>query len=300
MAGMSASDHVTEDRGDLRRLRLDLAYDGTDFAGWAYQPGLRTVQGVLESAVATICRLPEVRLTVAGRTDAGVHARGQVAHVDLPTAVAQPQTLVRRLARLLPDDVRVHAVSVAPVGFDARFAAVWRRYAYRLCDNPVAADPLVRRHIATWPRRLDEVAMNEAARRLLGEHDFAAYCKKRAGATTVRSLRELFWSRDRDVLTARVVADAFCHHMVRSLVGSLVAVGEGRQPVEWPLLVLRSGVRDPRVTVVAAAGLTLEEVGYPVDEELAARAMESRRLRSLPPATAPVGSGNGDGSRGAP
>ena len=280
MAGMPASGPTPEDRGAVQRLRLDVSYDGTDFSGWADQPGRRTVQGTLEAAIATICRLPDVRLTVAGRTDAGVHARGQVAHVDLPVAAAQPDILARRLARLLPDDVRVPAVSTAPAGFDARFAATWRRYAYRLSDNAVAADPLVRRYVAAWPRRLDEVAMNAAADRLLGEHDFAAYCKKREGATTIRSLRELTWSREGDVLTARVVADAFCHHMVRSLVGSLTAVGEGRQPLDWPAQVLRSGVRDPRVTVVAAAGLTLEEVGYPPDEALASRVAESRRVRS--------------------
>ncbi len=289
MAGMSASGPSPKGPGAVQRLRLDVSYDGTDFFGWAEQPGRRSVQGTLQTAIATICRLAEVRLTVAGRTDAGVHARGQVAHADLPAAAAQPDLLVRRLARLLPHDVRVRAVSIAPAGFDARFAAVWRRYAYRLCDNAVAADPLVRRYVAAWPRRLDEVAMNAAADRLLGEHDFAAYCKKREGATTIRSLRELAWSRDGDVLTARVVADAFCHHMVRSLVGSLIAVGEGRQPVDWPALVLRSGVRDPRVTVVAAAGLTLEEVGYPPDEELASRVTESRRVRSRTPTTPPVG-----------
>lgn len=282
MTGMPASDAPSRDQEGTRRLRLDIAYDGTEFSGWADQPGRRTVQGTLETAIATVCRLPQVRVTVAGRTDAGVHARGQVAHVDLPAPV-RPEHLARRLARLLPSDVRVRAVSEAPAGFDARFAAVWRRYAYRLCDNPMTADPLERRHMSTRSRRLDEAAMNEAATRLLGEHDFAAYCKKRAGATTVRSLRELTWTRESDVLTARVVADAFCHHMVRSLVGSLVAVGEGRQAVEWPLLVLRSAARDPRVTVVAAKGLTLEEVGYPADDELSARAAESRRLRALAP-----------------
>ena len=287
MTGMPPSDAPSSDQAGTRRLRLDIAYDGTEFSGWADQPGRRTVQGTLETAIATVCRLPRVRLTVAGRTDAGVHARGQVAHVDLPAA-ARPENLARRLARLLPSDVRVRAVSEAPAGFDARFAAIWRRYAYRLCDNPMTADPLERRHMSTWSRRLDEAAMNEAAARLLGEHDFAAYCKKRAGATTVRSLRELAWTRESDVLTARVVADAFCHHMVRSLVGSLVAVGEGRQTVEWPLLVLRSHARDPRVTVVAAKGLTLEEVGYPADDELSARAAESRRLRALAPSVGPA------------
>jgi tRNA pseudouridine38-40 synthase len=262
------------------RLRLDLAYDGTDFSGWADQPGLRTVQETLEAAIATITRVPDVRLTVAGRTDAGVHSRGQVAHVDLPADAAEdPRELTRRLGRLLPDDVRVRRIVVAPKGFDARFSAVWRRYAYRICDDPTAADPLARRHVLTWPRRLDDGAMNVAAAELLGEHDFAAYCKKREGATTFRALRELSWSRKGNLLVGRVIADAFCHNMVRSLVGALVAVGEARQQVGWPAEVLRAGSRDPRVGVLGPSGLTLEEVGYPPDEELAARASASRRLR---------------------
>ncbi len=270
------------------RLRLDLAYDGTEFSGWANQPGRRTVQGTVEAALATICRLPRVTLTVAGRTDAGVHARGQVAHVDVPGGT-DAVALHRRLARLLPEDVRVRRLSVAPAGFDARFSAVWRRYAYRICDDAFAADPLARRHVLAWPRTLDAAAMNAAGARLLGEHDFAAYCKKREGATTIRTLRELTWSRDADVLTGRVVADAFCRHLVRSLVGAMVTVGEARQPVDWPAEVLRGGVRDPRVGVVGPSGLTLEEVGYPPDDQLAARAADARRRRAAPADRAEAG-----------
>ena len=281
----------------VTRWRLDIAYDGTDFSGWASQPGRRTVQATLESAIALVLRLPEVQLTVAGRTDAGVHARGQVCHVDLPSialvedASEDPTSrsgppgatrMTRRLARVLPPDVRVRSISVAPAGFDARFAATWRRYAYRVCDAPVVADPLSRRAILTWPRRLDEGAMSEAAAPLLGTHDFAAFCKRREGATTVRTLLDLSWSRDVDVLTALVVADAFCHTMVRSLVGCLVAVGEGRRPVDWPARVLREGKRDSAVQVLPPVGLTLEEVGYPPEGRLAARARDARAVRRLP------------------
>lgn len=288
MAGMSVSGAVgaqEHDRGDdVVRLRLDLAYDGTDFSGWAAQPGRRTVQGILEAALTTICRLPEARLTVAGRTDAGVHARGQVAHVDVPASSPlelDTRWLTDRLGRLLPDDVRVRRVAPAPAGFDARFSAIWRRYAYRICDNGPRADPLTRRHVLAWSRRLDESAMNDAAEPLLGEHDFAAFCKKREGATTIRSLRELAWTREGDEVTARVVADAFCHNMVRSLVGCLLAVGDGRRPVGWPSEVLAGSVRDHRVGVVGPSGLTLEEVGYPDDGELAARAQQARRMRTV-------------------
>jgi tRNA pseudouridine38-40 synthase len=273
------------------RLRLDVAYEGTDFSGWAAQPGLRTVQATLQESLATILRLPEVSLTVAGRTDAGVHARGQVCHLDIPVdtslggdngldQTSALKRLVSRLASLLPDDVRVREVTVAPDGFDARFSALWRRYAYRICDSPAAADPLQRRHVLAWPRRLDEQAMGSAASGLLGEHDFAAFCKRREGATTVRTLRRLDWNRRDDLLVADVVADAFCHHMVRSLVGCLVAVGEGRRPAAWPLDVLRRAVRDPGVTVVPARGLTLEEVRYPPNSELSVRAEQSRAVRT--------------------
>jgi tRNA pseudouridine38-40 synthase len=250
-------------------LRLDIAYDGTDFSGWAAQPGLRTVQGTLEGALETVLRLPpgSCRLTVAGRTDAGVHARGQVCSLSLPLADMEVETLHARLNRLLPTDVVVRRAVPASEDFNARFSATWRRYAYRICDRPNAVDPLRRREVLAWPRALDETAMHEAAAGLLGEHDFAAFCKRREGATTVRDLQELAWTRDGELLTCRVVANAFCHNMVRSLVGCLIVVGEGKRPPSWAADGLRVGVRDSRVPVVAASGLTLEEVGYPPELE---------------------------------
>ena len=269
------------------RLRLDLGYDGGGFAGWARQPGLRTVQGDLERALTTVLRLdPPASLTVAGRTDAGVHARGQVAHLDVPHASwegAAP-ALLRRLAGVLPPDVRVTRVGVAPAGFDARFAALSRRYAYRVDDGPAGVDPL-RRHEVLWhPRRLDLPAMGEAAALLLGEHDFAAFCRRRPGATTIRTLLRLDWQRDGSGLAvATLEADAFCHSMVRALVGALLAVGDGRRPVPWPAEVLRGGAREPGVTVLAPHGLALEEVRYPPDQELAARASEARQRRRMRP-----------------
>ncbi|MFD9944004.1 tRNA pseudouridine(38-40) synthase TruA [Nonomuraea sp. NPDC059023] len=280
------------------RLRLDLGYDGTDFSGWARQPGRRTVQGEIEEALTRILRLPEpASLTVAGRTDAGVHARGQVAHVDLdeeslgqldprggtPAGRAERlAALVRRLAGILAADVRIFRVSVAPEGFDARFSAMSRRYAYRVCDAPGGVDPLVRREVVWHARPLDVEAMNAAAARLLGEHDFAAFCKKREGATTIRELQRLEWVRDgRGLLVATVVADAFCHSMVRALVGSLMAAGDGRRPVEWPGEVLAAAVRDSGVHVAPAHGLCLEEVTYPEPADLATRAATTRRIRTL-------------------
>ncbi|MFE2732334.1 tRNA pseudouridine(38-40) synthase TruA [Streptomyces sp. NPDC056721] len=269
------------------RVRLDLSYDGKDFSGWAKQAsGRRTVQGEIEDALKTVTRSVQTyELTVAGRTDAGVHARGQVAHVDLPEDVwAEHQDkLLRRLAGRLPHDVRVWKVAQAPSGFNARFAAVWRRYVYRVTDNPGGVDPLLRSHVLWHDWELDLDAMNAAAEGLVGEHDFAAYCKRREGATTIRTLQELRWERSPDgILEATVRADAFCHNMVRSLVGAMLFVGDGHRPPDWPAKVLAAGVRDSAVHVVRPHGLTLEEVGYPADELLAARSKEARNRRTLP------------------
>ncbi|MEV5142520.1 tRNA pseudouridine(38-40) synthase TruA, partial [Streptomyces syringium] len=237
------------------RVRLDLSYDGKDFSGWAKQrAGQRTVQGEIESALRTVTRSDVTyELTVAGRTDSGVHARGQVAHVDLPVEVwaEHEEKLLRRLAGRLSHDVRVWKVAEAPAGFNARFSAVWRRYAYRVVDHIGGVDPLLRGHVLwhDWP--LDVEAMNAASQALLGEHDFAAYCRKREGATTIRTLQQLSWERDASgVVTATVRADAFCHNMVRSLVGALLFVGDGHRPVEWPGKVLAARVRDSAVHVV--------------------------------------------------
>lgn len=276
------------------RLRIDLAYDGTEFHGWATQPGLRTVQETVEAALARALRQEGARVTCAGRTDTGVHARGQVTHLDLAEEVlaasagrakdAPPDALLRRLNGILPEDVRVLRVAEAAPGFDARFSARWRRYAYRIADAPTLLDPLRRRFVLAWPRELDLVTMNEAAATLTGEHDFAAFCRKREGATTIRRLIELSWSRDPGGLAvATVRADAFCHNMVRALVGALITVGEGRRQPGWAYDVLAAGVRDPSVTVVHPHGLTLEEVDYPPDDELAAQAETARVVRTLAP-----------------
>ena len=270
------------------RVRLDLSYDGAGFSGWARQAGgRRTVQGEIEEALRTVTRSGDTsyELTVAGRTDSGVHARGQVAHVDLPGEVwaEHREKLLKRLAGRLAKDVRVWAVAEAPAGFNARFSAVWRRYAYRVTDHPGGVDPLLRGHVLwhDWP--LDVDAMNEAAQALLGEHDFAAYCKRREGATTIRTLQELSLVRGEDgIVTATVRADAFCHNMVRSLIGALLFVGDGHRTPDWPGKVLAAGVRDSAVHVVRPHGLTLEEVGYPADELLAARSKEARNKRTLP------------------
>jgi len=264
------------------RVWLDLAYDGSGFSGWAAQRNLRTVQGVLQDALGVLARSAPPRLTVAGRTDAGVHARGQVAHVDLAPDVAGDPLLLRRLNGLLPQDVRVRAARAAPDGFDARFSAVWRRYRYRVTDGAGAADPLRRHDTLAWPRPLALDRLQEAGAGLVGEHDFAAFCRRREGATTRRAVLSLSWSRE-DVLVMDVTADAFCHSMVRSLVGAQLAVGEGRRPPDWPVGLLARTERADGVPVAPPHGLCLEQVGYPPDDQLLDRQSVTRALR-LPPA----------------
>ncbi|WP_153393221.1 tRNA pseudouridine(38-40) synthase TruA [Ornithinicoccus halotolerans] len=274
------------------RIRIDLGYDGTDFSGWAAQPGRRTVEGELAAGLGTVLRTDPPRLTVGGRTDAGVHARGSVCHVDVPDAqwAALPgrssrtpeEAALTRLVGVLPPDIVVRHVSRAPEGFDARFSALHRRYSYRLCDHPAAADPLRRRETVRHRRPLDERAMTAAAAALTGLHDFAAFCKPREGATTVRTLLEYRWERQPDgILVGTVVADAFCHSMVRALVGAVVPVGEGRRDPEWPARVRDAGRRDPAVTVMAPHGLCLEEITYPAAEDVAERARQARAVRTL-------------------
>lgn len=278
----------------LVRLRVDLAYDGTDFSGWAAQPDRRTVQGEVTAALGTVLRATEPPVvTVAGRTDAGVHARGQVLHVDVPTeAFARlpgrsdrtPElALATRLSGILPPDVVVREVRRAPDGFDARFSALERRYLYRLADQAALRDPLRRRDTVWWRHPLDVDAMNEAAAGLVGLGDFAAFCKWREGATTVRTLLEFSWRRlDDGVLGATVRADAFCHSMVRSLVGSVVPVGEGRRGPEWPAALQARGERSSEIRVMPAHGLSLEEVTYPDASDLADRARVTRARRVVP------------------
>ena len=272
------------------RARLVFAYDGTEFAGWAMQPGLRTVQGVLEGAIAKVTRVEGVRATVAGRTDAGVHARAQVAHVDLPLIVWEhmPGTrkrtaaegLLGRVNAVLPQDIRIHRVDQAPAGFDARFGALERRYVYRVTD--AVPDPATRRFVLAYNRRLDVDALNAASGMVTGLRDFAAFCRPRPGATTIRTLEELSWLRSGDgVLEATLRADAFCHSMVRSLIGALLAVGDGRRGHEWLADVIASPERSQAITVAPPHGLTLEEVVYPPDAEVAARAELTRNRRSL-------------------
>ncbi len=300
-SGMSDDEPAIVSGGGLVRLRLDIAYDGTEFAGWAVQARQRTVAGVLDDALTTVFRTP-VQLRVAGRTDTGVHATGQVAHVDVPAdalahayprgfkdpdaesnvaAVAAPEflPLVRRLARFLPADIRVSDIVRAPAGFDARFSALRRHYEYRLSTAPYGVDPQEARYVTPWPRPLDVDAMVVASRELVGLHDFAAFCRHREGATTIRDLQRLDWSTSGDLVTAHVTADAFCWSMVRSLVGALLAVGEGRREPAWCASLLTASRRSSDFAAAPPQGLTLVGVDYPPDDQLEARTKITRELR---------------------
>jgi tRNA pseudouridine38-40 synthase len=282
---------IDSDGGHVR-LRLDIAYDGTDFAGWAAQAGQRTVAGVLGDTLSTIFRVP-VELRVAGRTDAGVHADGQVAHFDIPAEAivhAHPRTprvdepeflpLVRRLGRFLPSDVRVRNIARAPTGFDARFSALRRHYLYRISTAPYGVEPEMARYVTAWPRPLDVDAMTAASRDLLGLNDFAAFCKHRDGATTIRELQRLDWTRDGDLITASVTADAFCWNMVRSLVGALLAVGERRRQQDWAAGLLGATQRSSDYSAAPAKGLTMVGVDYPPDDQLAERTLVTKEKRT--------------------
>ncbi|WDF32643.1 tRNA pseudouridine synthase A [Arthrobacter agilis] len=294
--------------GGLLRIRLDIAYDGTPFAGWALQPGLPSVQGVLEAALRTLLQRP-ARLTVGGRTDAGVHARGQVAHVDLTAAewnamgrgrdVDPATAFLRRLTgtvnRELTDGISGRGRSVrnsvpavvllsarpAPVGFDARFSALWRRYGYAIADTATGQDPL-RRHTTLWyPAPLDVALLNEGASHFLGMQDFAAFCKPREGSTTIRELQRYEFVRGQDgTITATVQADAFCHNMVRALIGSTLRVGSGEMPPGWLAERLAARIKDARSVLAAPHPLVLEEIAYPGDDDVAGRAELTRARRN--------------------
>ena len=258
----------------FRRLRLDLSYDGTNFSGWGIQPDRRTVQQAIEEAIRTVAQ-SKAETIVAGRTDAGVHATGQVIHVDIPESI-ELDDLAYKLNRILDEDIRINQIQIAPPAFHARFSALRRYYEYRILDENKVIPPLARFNTEPWYRPLDLDLMNEASALLLGTHDYAAFCKFREGATTIRTLETYSWRRDNQgVLIADVVADAFCYSMVRNLVGAIVCVADGRKDVSWISTLLENRERVSDSMVFPGRGLTLYKVDYPSDAELLERAAKT-------------------------
>ena len=240
-------------------LRIDLAYDGSGFRGYAYQQGLRTVQGELEAALRTLLT-SAVDTTAAGRTDAGVHARAQVVSLDVEQAV-EPERLHRSLNGILGPEIAVTAVTEVEAGFSARFSARWRRYRYSMATG-VAPDPLSRGFEWHAGPRLDRMAMTAAAGEFVGEHDFSAFCRSVEASSNVRRVEDARWEADGDRLHFWIQANAFCHQMVRSLVGLCYDVGRGFTPGGSVRAIIESGDRSRVVTVAPPHGLILWEVGY--------------------------------------
>lgn len=296
------------------RLELHCGYDGTDFHGWARQPGLRTVQGVIEEKLALVLGLrrpghpdePAPALVVAGRTDAGVHAREQICHVDIDDHFLQRfrgscgdldpcEGLRRRLGSLMPDDIVLTSIHPAPTGFDARFSALERTYVYRVCDNEQFHDPLTRRFVLFTRHHLDDERLAACAERIAGLRDFGSFAIPNPGGTTIREVKKAFWTRRpvvrkaegqvepfSGILEFTIVADAFARSMVRSLVGAQISVGEGKKSVEWFESKLENPHRESDTGPIAAKGLCLEHIVYPVVEELGERANRIRARRTLP------------------
>ncbi len=265
----------------LIRIRLDLGYNGTGYFGWAKQPnGLKTIQGELESALIAITGLAEVKTIVGGRTDAGVHARGQVCHIDLPVEFVNEQIsrLGRRLRAVLPESIVVSQVTQVSKNFDARFAALARRYSYRIADRSV--DPLTLSSVMIHDAPLDLDAMNAASKLLQGLNDFTAYCKANTVGTRIRELQEFSWHRHDDLVIATVKADAFCYSMVRTLVGALIPVGDGRKDIEWPYRILKAAQKIFEINVAPGHALVLEEIYYPAEKEFADRVSSTKAMRS--------------------
>lgn len=294
------------------RIRLDFAYDGSDFYGWAKQPTLRTVQGELESALHKVLRVPEgdesepLRLTVAGRTDTGVHAAHQVCHLDVSESVLENcighmscdslSALEYRLRHVLPADIAIHKVSEAPECFDARFSALERTYVYRIIDNSGFAfvDPRMRGFVLKIDYALDVDAMNQAAQMMVGLHDFGSFARPNPGGTTIREVKKAYWERigqctsehlvpplEQGLLEFTIVADAFAHNMVRSLVNASVQIGMGKRTLDWFNEKIHNPIREGSTGPIAPHGLTLENVAYPPDDELGVRADAIRARREL-------------------
>jgi len=276
------------DSGGLVRFRVDLAYDGTDFAGWAKQPGLRTVEGDLVKMFEKVFgkSKTDFDMRVAGRTDSGVHAKHQVCHLDIPqkrlSRIGRDPLNAFRLNTLIADDLIILDIHQITSDFDARFSALGRSYRYTIVDPEFKKDPMLVRYALTHKRVLDVDLMNLAAKELIGLKDFAAFCKPRAGASTIRNLTTFQVSRDPGgLITIDIHADAFCHNMIRSLVGSIMAVADGRLSIQDLIQAQKSGKRANKFKTIDAKGLSLESIDYPDPADYAKQANLNRVMREI-------------------
>jgi tRNA pseudouridine38-40 synthase len=263
----------------LIRIRGKISYDGKDFSGWGMQPDRRTVQGELENAISTLLRVDRVIVQCAGRTDAGVHATAQVIHFDIAEKDAmEMKDLTYKINAILPEDISIQELEVTTPDFDARFAALSRGYEYLIYQghrNPLLRD---RAHRSYLP--LNVQAMNDASKSLIGLHDFSAFCKKREGATTIRTLMKFDWTESPDgLIKVELEADAFCYSMVRGLIGAVLAIGEGKFDKAWLENYLAGKEREAHVFAAPALGLTLVDVKYPAPAEYAKRIAETLQVR---------------------
>lgn len=240
-------------------VRLDLEYDGSGFRGWAAQPGLRTVQGELETALAVVLREP-VQMTVAGRTDTGVHALGQVASFD--TEAELPRDLARSLNGVGPDDIAVTAAEIVGGGFNARHDARSRSYRYRLLVRR-APSPFEQGRALWWPHRVDRDALDACAAALAGSHDFTAFTPTQTDHVRFeRDVVAAYWQQEGDILSFRIEADAFMRNMVRALVGTMLECASERRTVENFTELLGGAPRTAGGDTAPPHGLYLESVSY--------------------------------------
>jgi tRNA pseudouridine38-40 synthase len=274
----------------LIRYRINLAYDGTAYYGWARQSGHKTVQQSLLDALTLVFgeSTNDFSMRVAGRTDAGVHAYAQVAHIDVSAAqikrLGRTKSIAFRLNSILDRDIRIHSFEIAPPGFHARFSATFRRYPFRIADGPVAKDPLQGRYTLWLAHELDLDLMRDGAKEFIGLHDFNSFCKARAGATTIRRMKSIKITRNPDlggVIEIELIADAFCHNMVRAIVGGLIAVAQGSAEKSEITHVLKVAQKRAPFKVATPEGLTLVEIGYPADDKLEEQAAITRKKRQL-------------------
>ncbi|MFM2238497.1 MAG: hypothetical protein RL389_844 [Actinomycetota bacterium] len=270
------------------RYRIDLAYDGTDFYGFSKQSAHRTVAGELLSGLVKIFGEDDedFRMRVAGRTDAGVHAQAQVAHLDLTPdqlkRVRRGHGVAERLNKIIDPDVRVTAFEEADPGFHARFSALSRRYRYSIADRSVTPNPMTSRYMLEILWNLEVAPMIEVAKEFMGLRDFRAFCKERDGTTTIRELREISVKRrPNGVIDIEVEADAFCHNMVRSVVGALMSAGSGRTTAKEVRKALKGQRNEHAYKVQAPQGLTLIKISYPAKSKLGAQAELTQRMRTL-------------------